>query len=62
MDGQRKAYSGQTVTFNVNGIFYNRVTDANGTAKLNINLQPGKYIITSSFNGASTSDKITVSS
>jgi len=62
VDGQGKAYSGQTVTFNVNGIFYNRVTDANGTAKLNINLQPGKYIITSSFNGASTSDKITVSS
>lgn len=35
-----------TVTFNINGVFYNRTTDENGTAKLNIQLRPGKYIIT----------------
>ena len=34
------------VTFSINGIVYTRTTDENGTAKLNINLYPGKYIIT----------------
>ena len=34
------------ITFNINGVFYNRKTDASGQAKLNINLNPGKYIIT----------------
>ena len=61
VDGQGKAYSGQTVQFNVYGIFYNRVTDSNGQAKLNIRLMPGKYIITSSYNGASIANNITVS-
>ena len=28
------------------GIFYNRTTNENGTAKLNINLNPGNYILT----------------
>ena len=36
-----------TVTFNINGVFYTRYTNENGTAKLNINLIPAKYIITS---------------
>ena len=35
------------VVFNINGIFYIRKTDADGVAKLNINLPPGEYIITS---------------
>ncbi|WP_299523763.1 Ig-like domain repeat protein [uncultured Methanobrevibacter sp.] len=35
-----------TVTFNINGVFYNRTTNENGTAKLNINLHSGSYIIT----------------
>ncbi|WP_407421541.1 hypothetical protein [Methanobrevibacter sp.] len=34
------------ITFNVNGILYNRTTDEVGLAKLNINLGPGTYIIT----------------
>ena len=42
-------------------VFYMRVTDSNGQAKLNIRLMPGKYIITSSYNGASISNNITVS-
>ena len=36
-----------TVTFNINGVFYTRYTNENGTAKLNINLNPANYIITS---------------
>ena len=31
---------------NINGVFYNRTTNENGTAKLNINLPPGEYILT----------------
>ena len=34
------------LTFNINGVFYNRTTDVNGKTKLNINLIPGTYIIT----------------
>ena len=34
------------VTFNINGVFYNRPTNASGVAKLNINLPAGEYILT----------------
>ena len=61
VDGQGKAYSEQRVQFNVNGVFYTRVTDGNGQARLNIRLMPGKYIITSSYNGASIANNIIVS-
>ncbi len=60
VDGQGKPYVGQNVTFNINGVFYNRPTDSTGTAKLNINLMPGEYIITSSHNGSSIANKITI--
>ena len=62
VDGQGKAYAGQTVTFNINGVLYNRLTDSSGQAKLNINLMPGEYIITSSYNGTNIANKITVKS
>ena len=62
VDGQGKAYANQTITFNVNGVFYYRQTDINGTAKLNINLMAGKYIITSSYNGANIANTITINS
>ncbi|MBO6274400.1 MAG: Ig-like domain repeat protein, partial [Methanobrevibacter sp.] len=61
VDGQGKPFAGQTVQFNVNGVFYNRVTDSSGQAKLNINLMAGKYIITSSYNGANIANTITIS-
>lgn len=35
-----------TVKFNINGVFYERKINENGSTKLNINLNPGKYIIT----------------
>ena len=62
VDGQGKPYAGQNVTFNINGVFYNRLTDSSGQAKLNINLLPGEYIITSSYDGANIANKITVES
>ena len=60
VDGQGKPYKDQMVTFNVNGVFYNRLTDSNGQAALNIRLPVGEYIITSSFNGCNIANKITI--
>ena len=60
VDSQGKPYANQSVQFNINGVFYNRLTDSTGTAKLNINLMPGEYIITSSYNGSSIANKITI--
>ena len=60
VDGQGKPYKNQMVTFNVNGVFYNRLTDSNGQVALNIRLIPGEYIITSSFNGCNIANKITI--
>ncbi|MBE6504506.1 MAG: Ig-like domain repeat protein [Methanobrevibacter millerae] len=60
LDGEGNPSAGQKVTFNINGVFYTRTTNENGTAKLNINLEPGQYIITSTYNGASVSNKINV--
>ena len=50
------------VSFNINGVFYPRVTDSNGMAKLNINLLPGTYILTAinSVNGEMASSRVTV--
>ena len=36
----------QDVVFNINGVFYTRATDDKGVARLNINLNQGKYTIT----------------
>ena len=36
----------QSVGMNINGVFYYRLTDSEGRFKLNINLNPGSYILT----------------
>ena len=59
-NGQGKPFSGQNITFNIHGVFYNRLTDVNGTARLNINLQPGEYIITSTYNGCNIANTVKV--
>ena len=62
IDGKGQALVNQSITFNINGVFYNRQTDKNGVARLNINLSPGEYILTA-YNlkdGYSHSNKITV--
>lgn len=51
----------QSVQFNVNGVIYSRVTDSNGQAKLNINLNPGQYVITSYNNLTKESQSATIS-
>ena len=45
-DSQGNPLANSNVTFNINGVMYTRTTNANGTAKLNINLNSGKYILT----------------
>ena len=62
VDGQGKPYANQKIQFNINGVFYYRSTDSNGQSALNINLLPGKYIITSSYDKCNISNKITISS
>ena len=50
----------KTVTFNINGVFYTKTSDANGVASLGISLRPGEYIITTIFDGLSMGNKVTV--
>ncbi|WP_407423234.1 C1 family peptidase [Methanobrevibacter sp.] len=52
--------AGRTVKFNINGVFYYRVTNESGFAKLNINLNPGNYIITAEYGDCRVSNNITV--
>jgi len=44
IDVAGKLVPNATITMNINGVFYNRTTNENSTAKLNINLEPGEYI------------------
>ncbi|MBR0272272.1 MAG: Ig-like domain-containing protein [Methanobrevibacter sp.] len=50
----------ETVTFNINGVMYERKTNESGYAKLNINLSPGEYIITAMYRGCAVANNITV--
>ncbi|MBR5954303.1 MAG: hypothetical protein IK021_02625, partial [Methanobrevibacter sp.] len=60
LNGMGIPMSSVFVTFNINGVFYNKFTDANGIAKLNINLMAGKYIITSEYDGLKIANTITI--
>lgn len=44
--GNGDSLANVNVTFNINGVFYTRQTNNDGLATLDINLMPGKYIIT----------------
>ncbi|WP_407432604.1 hypothetical protein [Methanobrevibacter sp.] len=61
-DGQGNPYSGQNITFNIHGIFYQRTTDDDGWAALNIKLSAAAntYIITSMYNDCVISNKIVI--
>ena len=61
LDGKGNPFAAQKITFNINGVFYERITDSNGIARLNLNLQAGQYIITSMYeNGAALANKVTI--
>uniref|UniRef100_UPI000370F98C Ig-like domain repeat protein n=1 Tax=Methanobrevibacter smithii TaxID=2173 RepID=UPI000370F98C len=60
LDGQGKPLANQNVSFNVNGVFYHKLTDNNGIAKLGIRLMAGEYIITSYWNDFQTGNTIKI--
>ncbi len=57
-DGNIAAY--QEVIFNINGVFYKRVSDENGIVSLAINLRPGNYVVTVEYEGCRVSNNINV--
>ena len=61
LDGKGKPLANQNVTFNINGVFYNKITDDNGVASLTMRLMSGKYIITSYWNDFQTGNTIIIS-
>ncbi|MCC7553734.1 MAG: right-handed parallel beta-helix repeat-containing protein [Methanobacteriaceae archaeon] len=50
-DQNGKVVVGENVTFEINGVKYNRTSDENGVAGLNINLNTGNYTITAAYGG-----------
>ena len=62
LDGQGKPLANQNVSFNVNGVFYHKVTNNDGIASLGIRLMSGEYIITSYWNDFQTGNTIKISS
>lgn len=51
---------GKTLIFTINGVSYERVTDSEGYAKLNINLRPGVYPCTVHFAGDDYYSAVTI--
>ena len=60
LDDVGDALADVNVTFNINGVFYTRTTNSSGYANLNINLNPGEYIITADYNGLQYANIVTV--
>ena len=61
LDDMGAPLTNTNVTFNINGVLYNRLSDDEGNAYLNINLNLGNYIITSTHpNGLSVSNTISI--
>ena len=50
----------EKVTFNINGVNYERKANASGYAILSINLAPGDYVITASYDGCNVANNIVV--
>ena len=55
-----KVAAGQEVSFNINGVFYHRVSDENGIVSLGIKLRPGDYIVTAEYEGCRVSNNVKV--
>ena len=50
----------KNVAITINGVTYNKVTDSNGVAYLNINLNPGVYGISASYDGKTVYNTISI--
>ena len=62
LDDNGNAAGNAEVTFNIDGKTYSRLTDSNGYASLDINLPLGSHSITSTSNGYSVKNTVTVKS
>ncbi|WP_407414566.1 hypothetical protein [Methanobrevibacter sp.] len=64
LDGQGNAFPNQKLNFNLFGVLNEAITDSNGIARIPITLQPGEYLMTSTYggNGALAVNKITITS
>ncbi|WP_409199508.1 Ig-like domain repeat protein [Methanobrevibacter sp. DSM 116169] len=60
LDSIGNPFENETVTITINGVSYNRTSDSNGIAKLNINLNPGSYTAITFYKGYKTSNIVTV--
>lgn len=60
IDGQGNPYPNQIIDFNINGVKYTNVTDSEGIAHLFVNLADGEYVVTSTYDEYSISNKITI--
>lgn len=60
LDNNGNPVANQKVTFNLNGNLQTVLSDANGIATYNFNLNAGSYIITAEYNNLYHSNKITV--
>lgn len=60
LNSNGKASPNKKVTLKVNGKSYTKTTDKNGLASLSVELDAGKYTITTEYSGLKASNKITV--
>ena len=60
LNSNGKASPNKKVTIKLNGKTYTKTTDKNGIARLNVNLESGKYTVTTQYGGLSSKNKITV--
>lgn len=60
-DANGKIVSNKEVAITVNGVTYNKLTDSKGVAYLNINLNPGVYSISTSYEGKTVYNTILIS-
>lgn len=60
VDSNGEALNGEQITFIINGVIYNRLTNIDGIAKLNIRLLPSDYIITSQYGNEVITNNIIV--
>jgi len=51
-----KPLANKIITFVINGIAYNRTTDSNGVASINIRLYPGTYLVSYSYSNKGSLD------
>ena len=59
-DDGKAVGAGEIVKFNINGVFYTRSTNESGIVKLNLNLQPGDYVVTAEYGNCKISNNVKI--